>query len=175
MVLGVNLWQPHKNLPRLINAIAELRVTNPDVELHLAGRPQANYPSQPELAGLITQPGIKVLGYLSDQELSAAYADADVVCYPSLTEGFGLPVLEAMAAGAVVVTSNTTSLPEVAGGAAILVDPESQSSIAAGIAAALDEPADDRARRIAMGHEVAQRFSWEKSAEEYVDLYQSLL
>jgi glycosyltransferase involved in cell wall biosynthesis len=174
VVLGVNLWQPHKNLARLIQAMTAVRVTRPNLELHLAGRPQANYPSQPHLAELVARPGVEVLGYLSDADLAAAYADADVVCYPSLSEGFGLPVLEAMAAGAVVVTSNTSSLPEVAGGAAILVDPHSESSIAAGIEEALEESPEARAQRVAAGREVAKRFLWTNSAEQYAQLYRRL-
>lgn len=174
VILGVNLWQPHKNLARLIEAFSAVREHVPGLELHLAGRPQANYRSQPELAALTERPGVKILGYLSDEELAAAYADADLVCYPSLTEGFGLPILEAMAAGAPVVTSNTTSLPEVAGGAAILVDPYSTTDIAAGISAALDESEDARAARIALGCEVAERFSWPESARQYIELYRRL-
>lgn len=174
VILGVNLWQPHKNLHRLIEAFSVLRAATPTLELHLAGRPQENYRSAPELAELLGRPGITVLGYLSDDDLAAAYASAEVVCYPSLTEGFGLPVLEAMAAGARVVTSNTTSLPEISGGAAILVEPLSQHSIAAGIRQALDEPNDARAQRITLGKEVAARFSWTESAQQYIQLYRRL-
>ena len=174
VILGINLWQPHKNLPRLIAAFTRLRADMPALELHLAGRPQANYRAQPELAELLTRPGVRVLGYLSDAELGAAYAGADVVCYPSLEEGFGLPVLEAMAAGAPVVTSDASCLPEIAGGAAILVDPLSEESIAAGIRQALGENADERATRIASGRRVAAKFSWSEAAKQYAAIYRKL-
>ena len=174
VILSVNLWQPHKNLARLIGAMTLLRATIPDLELHLAGRPQANYRDQPELDALLTRPGIRVLGYLSDEDLGKAYATADVVCYPSLEEGFGLPVLEAMAAGAPVVTSNASCLPEIAGGAAILVDPHSEQSIADGIRQALDENGDARTSRIHKGKAVAAKFSWADSAKSYIQFFKSL-
>jgi glycosyltransferase involved in cell wall biosynthesis len=174
VILGINLWQPHKNLPRLIGAFTRLHADMPTLELHLAGRPQANYRTQPELAALLSRPGIRVLGYLSEQELGAAYASASVVCYPSLEEGFGLPVLEAMAAGAPVVTSDASCLPEIAGGAAILVDPLSEESIAAGIRRALGESPDERAHRIARGKLVAARFSWNEAAKQYAAIYRNL-
>lgn len=175
VILGVNLWQPHKNLRRLIDAFTRLRESGRPIELHLAGRPQANYRSQPELMEMLNRPGVSVLGYLTEQELGAAYASADVVCYPSLEEGFGLPILEAMAAGAPVVTSNASCLPEIAGGAAILVDPLSVEGIAEGIRQALEEPAADREARIIKGRQVAAGFSWSKAARQYLELYEMLL
>ncbi|MEO6786196.1 MAG: glycosyltransferase family 1 protein [Chthoniobacteraceae bacterium] len=174
VILGINLWQPHKNLPRLIAAFTRLRGEMPALELHLAGRPQANYCAQPELAELLTRSGVRVLGYLSEAELGAAYAGADVVCYPSLEEGFGLPVLEAMAAGVPVVTSDASCLPEIAGGAAILVDPRSEQDIANGIRQALGEQGEVRRKRILRGKDVAAGFSWEWSASEYIQLYRKL-
>lgn len=174
VILGINPWQPHKNLPRLIAAFTRLRADMPALELHLAGRPQANYRAQPELAELLTRPGVHVLGYLSDAELGAAYAGADVVCYPSLEEGFGLPVLEAMAAGTPVVTSDASCLPEIAGGAAVLVDPLSEESVATGVRRALGENPDERASRIASGRRVAAKFSWSEAAKQYAAIYRKL-
>lgn len=174
VILGINLWQPHKNLPRLIEAFSRLHGEMPALELHLAGRPQANYRAQPELAALLGRPGVRVLGYLSEQELGAAYANADVVCYPSLEEGFGLPVLEAMAAGAPVVTSDASCLPEIAGGAAVLVDPFSEENIASGIRQVLGEDPAARANRIAHGRQVAAKFSWNESAKQYAAIYRRM-
>lgn len=174
VILGINLWQPHKNLPRLIEAFSRLHGEMPALELHLAGRPQANHRAQPELAALLGRPGVRVLGYLSEQELGAAYANADVVCYPSLEEGFGLPVLEAMAAGAPVVTSDASCLPEIAGGAAVLVDPLSAENIASGIRQVLGEDAAARANRVAHGRQVAAKFSWNESAKQYAAIYRKM-
>lgn len=174
VILGVNLWQPHKNLPRLIEAFSRLHSEMPALELHLAGRPQANYRTQPELAALLARPGVHTLGYLSGEELRAAYANAEVVCYPSLEEGFGLPVLEAMAAGTPVVTSDASCLPEIAGGAAVLVDPFSVESIAGGIRRALDESPAELEDRIAKGRRVAAGFSWREAAIQYIALYRKL-
>jgi len=174
-ILGVNLWQPHKNLLRLLDAFALLQPEFPGLELHLAGRPQAQFREQPELAERLRAPGVKVLGYLSDEALTEAYRTATVLAYPSLEEGFGLPILEAMAAGAPVVCSNASCLPEIAGGAAILVDPLSAEEIAAGLRAALQESSVARDRRVEHGRAVAGRFTWERAAEEYLRLYGQLI
>jgi len=174
-IFGVNLWQPHKNLIRLLDAFAVLRCEFPALELHLAGRPQAQFRKQPDLAVRLQSPGVKVLGYLKDEDLAEAYQTATVFAYPSLEEGFGLPVLEAMAAGTPVVTSNATCLPEVAGGAAILVDPLSVKSIADGLRVALTEGDADRQKRVLKGRDVAARFTWDRAAAEYIQLYQTLI
>jgi glycosyltransferase involved in cell wall biosynthesis len=173
-ILGVNLWQPHKNLPRLLEALAILRKEMPEVALHLAGRPQANFKNSPDAARALEQPGVKVLGYLSREELARAYAEATVFCYPSLFEGFGLPILEAMTAGTPVVTSDAACLPEIAGGAAILVNPLSAQDIARGLKQALVEDESLRATRIAAGRKVAARFTWEEAARQYINLFDRL-
>ncbi|MCE0483911.1 MAG: glycosyltransferase family 4 protein [Methylacidiphilales bacterium] len=175
IVLGVNLWQPHKNLQRLITAISILRHDFPNLELHLAGRPQAQFQEQPELRQSLNAPFIRVLGYLSEEDLAKAYAGATVFCYPSLEEGFGLPILEAMAMGTPVATSNSSCLPEIAGGAAILFDPTSEEEMARGIRQALMESEAERERRIVNGYAVAGKFTWTRAAKEYIQLYEQLL
>jgi glycosyltransferase involved in cell wall biosynthesis len=173
-ILGVNLWQPHKNLLRLLEALSVLRLEMPEVELHLVGRPQANFKNSPDAARCLEQPGVKTLGYLSQDELARAYAEATVFCYPSLYEGFGLPVLEAMSAGTPVVTSRAASLPEIAGGAAILVDPLSPQDLARGLKEALQENESQRNRRISEGQKVAARFTWDEAARQYISLFDRL-
>lgn len=175
IILGVNLWQPHKNLLRLIEAFQIVRARFPEIELHLAGRPQAHYKNSPQIAEHLQLPGIRVLGYLSNAELAEAYATASVLCYPSLEEGFGLPILEAMSAGTPVVTSNASCLPEIAGGAAILVDPYSPADIVRGLQEALSESPVQRELRILAGKQVASRFTWNESARQYIRLYEKLL
>jgi glycosyltransferase involved in cell wall biosynthesis len=173
-ILGVNLWQPHKNLLRLLDAFAILKAEFPELELHLAGRPQAQFREQPELAARLKAPGLKILGYLSDADLARAYRTATLVAYPSLEEGFGLPILEAMAAGTPVVTSDASCLPEIAGGAAILVDPLSVGDMARGLRAALLESPTEREERVKNGKDIASRFTWQRAAKEYVRLYRQL-
>ncbi len=174
-ILGVNLWQPHKNLPRLLDALALLRRQIPEAELLLVGRPQANFQDSPSMARCREQPGVKILGYLDNERLAQIYREATVFCYPSLFEGFGLPILEAMAAGTPVVTSNVTALPEIAGGAAVLVDPLSPEAIARGLRDTLVESEEARAARVAAGRAVAARFDWNESARQYIELFDRLI
>jgi glycosyltransferase involved in cell wall biosynthesis len=175
VILGVNLWQPHKNLIRLLAAFRQLRQEFPNLELHLAGRPQAQFIEQPELHKSLEAPGIEVLGYLSESALAEAYASATVFCYPSLEEGFGLPILEAMMMGTRVATSNASCLPEIARGAAMLFDPLSPDSIADALRQALAESIPEREERIAYGKTVAASYTWEGAAREYVSLYEKLI
>src|SRR5256885_12362988 len=103
---------------------------------------------------------LAALGYVTEAKLLRAYVGAAAFVYPSLEEGFGLPVLEAMQAGTPVITSNCSCLPEVAGGAAELVDPMSTESIATAIENVLDWTESERQARIAHGKERANQFSW---------------
>ena len=114
------------------------------------------------------------LGYVSDIQLHALYSLADILVYPSLFEGFGLPALEAMAAGCPVITSNISSLPEIAGDAALLIDPFDVGSIAR----AIHEVCFDKSRKAEMslrGKERASSFSWEHCARQVVDVYKSVV
>jgi len=173
-LLCVGSLQPHKNLSRMIRAFQRLQAEIPDLELHVVGRPQARFAKDPELPGLLGSKGVKLLGYLSEEELANAYFNSTVFCYPSLEEGFGLPILEAMSVGAVVVTSNASCLPEIAGGGAILVDPFSVEAIAAGVRQALTLDSATRAGMIAKGREWARRFTWQRAADEYLKIYSEL-
>ena len=110
------------------------------------------------------------VGEVPDGELAALYRGARCVVYPSLYEGFGLPVLEAMACGTPVVTSQATAMEEVAGGAAVLVDPLDVSSIAAG----LEEAATRREELVAAGLARAREFTWTRSADAVVELWRQL-
>jgi glycosyltransferase involved in cell wall biosynthesis len=166
--------QPHKNLVRLIRAFLVVRTTHPDLELLVAGRPQARFTSDPDLAALLSSPGVRLTGYLSDEELANAYAGARAFCFPSLEEGFGLPLLEAMTLGCPVLTSNVSCLPEIAG-PAVQVDPFSVDAIADGLRRILNLSPDERAGLIAEGRSWAARFSWQAAAAEYHNLYADLL
>lgn len=157
-VLAVGTLEPRKNLPRLAEAARRA-----DVELRVVG---ARGWGDVRLRGN----GVRWLGELPDAELAALYRGARCFAYPSLYEGFGIPVLEAMACGAPVVTSAGGATEEVAGGAAVLVDPLDASSIAAGIRAA----ADRRAELARRGLERARRFTWADSAAGTAAVYREV-
>jgi glycosyltransferase involved in cell wall biosynthesis len=174
-ILCVGSLQPHKNLPRLIRAWLQLRAEQPDLELWVVGRPQPRFSKQPELTELLQSPGIRLLGYLSEIDLAAAYRHARVFCFPSLEEGFGLPLLEAMQAGTLVVTSQASCLPEIGGPACEYIDPLSESSLAQGLRQMLLLPDEKRRQRIEQGRAWANAFSWQRAAREYLDLFEELL
>ena len=117
---------------------------------------------------------MRFLGPVADADLPALYAAATCFVFPSRYEGFGLPVLEAMACGTPVACSNVSSLPEVAGDAALLFDPADAAAMAQAIARLLDEPSlrdDLRTRGLAQ----AARFTWERTAARTLDVYRKLL
>lgn len=171
-VLAVGTIEPRKNLPRLIEAMGLLR-DDVEEELVLAG-PSGWLTDEVERA--IAKSGlgerIRRPGYIEDDDLVPLYSAASVVAMPSLYEGFGLPVLEAMACGATVVTSNVSSLPEVAGDAAILVDPLSVESIADGVRTAISGP-ELRATQGRAAMQRAGQFTWTRTARETMAVYRS--
>jgi len=154
-VLAVATLEPRKNLARLVEATRRL-----GVELRVVG---ARGWGGVQLEG----DGVRWLGRLSDGELAEHYRGAAVVAYPSLYEGFGFPILEAMACGAPVVTSRGGSTEEVAGDAAVLVDPLDPAAIAAGI----DEALAGRAALRERGFARVGEFSWEETARRTVEVY----
>lgn len=175
-LLHVGTLQPRKNLVRLIEAFgtvalqssisnpAPLRSGGDGLQLLLAGRP--GWLSAPVLAKAREHAGaVRVLEYVPDEDLAGLYSGARAFIFPSLYEGFGFPVLEAMACGAPVICSNTSSLPELAGEAALLVDPLDTSALASAILRILSE-ADLCGRLVEKGSAQIQKFSWAKAAQE---------
>jgi glycosyltransferase involved in cell wall biosynthesis len=175
-VLAVGNLHPRKNIPRLIHAVAAARKAGAgDLNLLLAGqRWWRSEDVDRAIEEADASSWVRLLGYVADDALPALYSAATVVAYLSLYEGFGLPVLEALACGAVVVASNTTSIPEVAGSAAVLVDPTDVTGIASVIATAATDP-EIRASLKKAGPLQAARFSWERCAELTVQAYQLAL
>jgi glycosyltransferase involved in cell wall biosynthesis len=162
-VLYVGAIEPRKNLATLLDAWKSMRT---DAELVIAG--PEGWGSPETLARIRAE--ATYLGYVPEAHLPGLIAGASAFVYPSLYEGFGFPVVQAMAAGAPVVTSNTSCLPEIAGDAALLVDPRSPSEIAGAIARLLDSESL-RADLAARGRERAQLFKWETCAARTLDLF----
>jgi alpha-1,3-rhamnosyl/mannosyltransferase len=157
LYLGSN--KPHKNLATLLRAVE--KITTP---LVVAGAYDVRYPIAPHNGKTI------LLRDVSEADLPALYSGATVFVFPSLYEGFGLPPLEAMACGAPVICSNTSSLPEVVGDAALLVNPHAANEIADAIERVLTNPAlRDELRAKGLAH--AQKFSWERTARETLAIY----
>jgi glycosyltransferase involved in cell wall biosynthesis len=175
-VLAVGNLHPRKNIPRLVRAVATLRAQGAgDLGLVLAGQ-RAWRAHDVDVAVAEVRGGdwVHFTGYVSDSQLRALYSTARVFAYPSLYEGFGLPLLEALACGAVVVASDTTAIPEVAGDAALLVSPVDDGALADGLSRAL---ADDqlRLRLRAAGPTRAGQFTWERCAALTVQAYRAAL
>jgi alpha-1,3-rhamnosyl/mannosyltransferase len=169
-VLATGTLEPRKNLPRLIQAHAALGADAPP--LLLAG--PSGWQLEDALAGAAERPdAVRQLGYVADSDLAALYRLCTVFAYPSLYEGFGLPVLEAMSAGAPVVTSSVSSLPEVAGDAALLVDPLDVEALSAALGRVLGDAAL-AARLRSAGRARAASFSWERTARETLALLRQL-
>lgn len=171
-LLFVGTIEPRKNLAGLIGAVALLG--DRDLDLVIVGPDGWNT----DLAALLAQLdgssiGVRALGFLPLDQLPALHAGAEVFCFPSLREGFGMPVLDALAQGAPVVTSAATATAEVAGDAALLVDPRDPVAIAAAIGRILDDPglaADLRAR----GPERAGAFTWDRTARLTTEAYRQV-
>jgi glycosyltransferase involved in cell wall biosynthesis len=174
LVLTASAKRPHKNLTRLLDAWALLPPATRPV-LVLPGYPT---PHEEELrrhaAYLGLEPDTRFLGWVSPADLEALYALASCFVFPSLYEGFGLPVLEAMARGVPVACSDSGSLAEVAGDGALLFDPESPKAIAQAVQRIFEDVELASRLRLA-GHERARRFTWKAAAEGTLQAYERAL
>ena len=173
--LYVGRHDPYKNLQRLIDAFAALP-SNRDYELWIAGPPDRRYTpilqAQAEQLGLSQQ--VKFLDYVPYEQLPTIINQAIALVFPTLWEGFGLPVLEAMACGTPVITSNLSSLPEAAGDAALLVNPYNTGEITEAMqAVATDSALRSRLRTLGLDH--ASQFSWAKTGQATVEVLKRYL
>jgi alpha-1,3-rhamnosyl/mannosyltransferase len=167
-VLYIGINKPHKNLPALIQAWQAL--ARQDVDLVIGGAWDARYPEARQLAARSAPESIRFIGPVPEADLPALYAGALFFVFPSLYEGFGLPVIEAMACGAAVACSQWSSLPEVAGDAAHLFDPANPAAIQD----ALQTLLRDGSLRVALRKQAplqAARFTWEQTAAETLAVY----
>lgn len=174
-VLSVSTLQPRKNYQRLVQAFAPLAARYRELKLVIGGGKGWRYDeilAEPERLGI----GGRVLfpGFIGEADLPALYSAATVMAYPSLYEGFGLPVLEAMACGTPVIASNRSSLPEVTADAGLQVDPLDIEAWTDGLVTLIEDTALRR-ELVARGLAWARRFSWDRAARQLLDVYQHLL
>ena len=174
-ILSVGTVQPRKNYSRVIRSLAEVRAAGLDLHYAIAG---GKGWLEDEMQRTIARTGmgdfVHLLGYVDDEDLPALYSEAQMLLMPSLYEGFGLPVLEAMACGAAVITSNISSLPEVAGDAALLLDPTDTGALRDAIIVVETDLAL-REQMIQKGYRQAEAFTWRRSAVQLLQVYRSLL
>jgi glycosyltransferase involved in cell wall biosynthesis len=174
-VLAVGNLQPRKNLVRLTEAFAIVRTDGLARQLVIVGQGRWR---QSQVMCAVRRQGLQddvlFTGFVPDDDLPALYSGAAVFAYPSLYEGFGLPLLEAMTCGTPVVSSNTSSMPEVAGDAALLVDPRDVGALAAALGSVLSRP-DLAAELRARSRARASQFSWEKAARSTLAVYERVL
>ena len=162
-LLYVGNHRPHKNLPRLLAAFSQARHLPPTLKLVLSGEPSPEL--EREIAALGLGDRVEFSGFIDDLDLPAYYRGATALVFPSLYEGFGLPPIESMACGTPVLTSNVTSLPEVVGDAALLVNPYDVAEIALGIERIVGDR-DLRSTLIDRGIHQAQQHQWETTVEK---------
>lgn len=173
--LSVGTVQPRKNYIRVIEALAQLRSQGCDLRYAIAGgRGWLDDDIYTALERTGMTEFVHMLGFVADEDLPALYSSARMFVMPSLYEGFGLPVLEAMACGTPVITSDISSLPEVAGEAALLVDPNDTVVIAEAMTALYCNDSL-RARLAAAGLHQAAKFTWQRSAAQLLEIYETLL
>ena len=176
-ILYVGSERPRKNLDRLLDAFAKLKGEFPELKLvkvGVSGRSEKyRKNTMKKLASLGITEDVIFIDHVSELELAYYYSSAQLLAYPSLYEGFGLPPLEAMTCGCPVVTSNTSSLPEVVGEAGIMVDPHDTDSLAQAMRQVLTD-SELRDNMVRKGLEQSKRFSWEKAAEQTLEVYKKV-
>ena len=170
-VLAVGTLQPRKNYVRLIRAFSQLTNQQPPQLLIAGGRGWLHENIFAEAEKHSDR--VHILGFVDDADLPALYRNATLFAFPSLYEGFGFPVLEAMACGVPVVCSNASSLPEVAGDAALLIEPSNTDELAAAMARALEDT-DLRRDMVARGFVHAAQFTWERAARQLLAAFDDI-
>jgi glycosyltransferase involved in cell wall biosynthesis len=173
-IMYVGQAQPHKNLKRLVDAFAKLKSDHPKLCLVLAGKIDNNYRQLQKYVKNRSVNDVVFTDFVSEGELRWLYENTAAYVFPSLSEGFGLPGLEAMAHGAPVFSSNATCLPEIYGEAAIYFDPQDIDNIVEKIKVVLDSPEIAQKMR-EMGPRQAAKYSWQRLAKQTLEVYKSTL
>lgn len=175
-VLFIGNPKPHKNLDNVVRAFARaLQLADFDAELVCIGnRETGDFKIRQRAEQLGISDRVRLLGHVADEVLPAIYQGASLFLFPTLYEGFGLPVIEAMASGVAVITSNNSALKEVAEGAAHLVDPLDVDEIGAAIAQCMSDP-DHRASLAKLGSRRAEDFRWSRTAAQTLQIYERVL
>ncbi|MDP9345664.1 MAG: glycosyltransferase family 4 protein [Actinomycetota bacterium] len=173
VVLAVSSKKPHKNLLRLTEAMGSVSARHPGAVLVVPGSAS---PHDDELRSVAERSGARLVlpGWVDETQLEGLYATAACAAFPSLQEGFGLPILEAMHRGVPVACSNASSLPEVGGDAVSYFDPRRVPDIAGAVMQLLDSP-DRAAALVRAGHERARTFTWEAVARRHIETYEHAL
>jgi alpha-1,3-rhamnosyl/mannosyltransferase len=171
-VFYLGQWKAYKNLPLLLEAFARVRRTHPNAQLVIAGD-DPRHPEVRERAAALPEGSAVLPGRLPESAVPDLYRGAAMVVLPSRAEGFGLPVIEAMACGVPVICSDLPVLREIADGVAVFCDPNDPAAFADAIGAMLDAPAN--AGRRQLGIERARTFTWERAAQQTVEAYEMAL
>jgi len=177
-ILSVATQEPRKNIQKVVDVFEKIRIEKPDLSLVLTGKhgwgadvnlgQKAHLPTDGATGRVVST------GYISKEDLIALYSGCRVFIYPSLYEGFGLPILEAMACGAPVVTSNNSSMVEIAKDTAILVDPRSENQLEKAIKMVLDLNLENYQKMVRASMNRAHQYSWTKTAKETLKVYEEV-
>jgi glycosyltransferase involved in cell wall biosynthesis len=170
-LLFMGTLQPRKNIARIVRGYAQWAASQPDPDVALVLAGQQGWLYDPTWTAGVG--GVILPGYIHDEDIAALYSGAQALLLPSLYEGFGFPVAQAMAAGVPVVTSNVSSLPEVAGDGALLVDPRSPAELRNALDRLLSSP-DLRRNLTERGREQAKRYRWSACAEKSIGFFRNL-
>ena len=173
-IMYVGRPMPHKNLERLVKAFALIKQTHPDLHLVLAGKMDANYEGLQQSVEKQKISDVIFTDFVTDSELRWLYEHAKAYVFPSLSEGFGLPGLEAMVQGCPVVSSNATCLPEVYKDGAVYFDPLNIEDMAEKISSVIDDP-KLAGQLVIKGSLVVKNYSWQKTAERTLEVYRHIL
>jgi len=174
-ILYVGVVEPRKNLVSLLSAFHELNKNNNNLILVIAGQPGWGYNEVKKIvAGYNLKDSVILAGFIPPEDLPAIYNLAKIFVYPSIYEGFGLPVLEALACGTPTITTRVSSLPEITGDAGILVPPGDDEALRMALQTLLEDEKEQN-RLSKMGPQRAVRFRWNRTAQETLDVYKQVL